>query len=119
MYAGRLGKDAYEPSALQNPEILRLADSVVYHVDPTFPGPERFKGQVKVTLHDGAAYEVIEEHNRGSAENPMSTTDLVAKFEENAAAVLAPAQTARLAATIFSLEDSSDANALVQLSIGD
>jgi 2-methylcitrate dehydratase PrpD len=118
MYAGRLGKDAYQPSALQNPEILRLADSVAYHVDPTFPGPERFKGQVKVTLHNGAAYEAIEEHNRGSAENPMSTADLVAKFEENTAARLPPAQIKQLASAIFGLESSADASALVQLSVG-
>jgi 2-methylcitrate dehydratase PrpD len=119
LQVGSLGKDAYQPSALRDPEILRLADSVAYHVDPTFPGPERFKGQVKVTLHNGATYEAIEEHNRGAAENPMSTADLVAKFEENAATILAPAQTARLAAGIFGLESSTDASALVQLSIGD
>jgi 2-methylcitrate dehydratase PrpD len=119
LQVGRLGKDAYQPSALQDPEILRLADSVAYHVDPTFPGPERFKGQVKVTLHNGATYEAIEEHNRGSAENPMSTDDLVAKFEENAATILAPTQTGRLAAGIFGLESSTDASALVQLSSGD
>ncbi len=94
MHAGRLGKDAYQLSKLQNPEVLRLADAVTYQVDATFPGPDRFKGQVKVTLHNGRTYEAIEEHNRGSAGNPMSVDDLVAKFEENAAGVLAPAQTA-------------------------
>jgi 2-methylcitrate dehydratase PrpD len=119
MYAGRLGKDAYQSRSLQNPEILRLADSVVYNVDPAFPGPERFKGQVKVTLHNGAVYEAIEEHNRGSAENPMSTADLVAKFEENTDGVLAPAQARELVAAIFGSEDSRDANALVKMSIGD
>ena len=118
MHAGRLGKDAYQASSLQNPEILRLADSVTYIVDPTFPGPERFKGQVKVTLHNGAVHEAIEEHNRGSAKNPMSTADLVAKFEENAAGVLAPAQAKQLVAAIFELENSASATALVQLAIG-
>lgn len=118
MYTGSLGKSAYQSSALGNPRILRLADSVTYSVDPTFPGPERFKGQVKVTLHNGAVYETIEEHNRGSGENPMSTVDLVAKFEENAAGVLAPAQVKQLVAGIFSLEEARDAGALVQLSVG-
>ena len=117
MHAGRLGKDAYQASALQNPEILRLADSVTYVVDPTFPGPERFKGQVKVTLHNGTVHEAIEEHNRGSTANPMSTADLVAKFEENAAGVLAPAQAKQLVAAIFGLENASAASALVQLSV--
>ena len=119
MAAGRLGKNAYQASALQNPEILRLADAVTYNVDPSFPGPERFKGQVKVTLHNGAVYEAIEEHNRGSAENPMSTADLISKFEENVATVLTPAQTERLAAAIFGLESAGAASALVQLAIGE
>ena len=118
MHAGRLGKNAYQSSALENPEILRLADSVTFSVDPTFPGPERFKGQVKVTLHNGAVYEAIEEYNRGSPENPMSSADLVAKFEENAAGVLAPVQVKRLVNAIFGLESSPSASALVQLSIG-
>ena len=119
MHAGRLGKDAYQASALQNPEILRLADAVTYTVDPTFPGPERFKGQVKITLANGQTYETIEEHNRGSAENPMSTADLVAKFEENVAGILAPARAKQLVAAIFGLEDARAANALVKMSIGD
>jgi 2-methylcitrate dehydratase PrpD len=118
MHAGRLGKNAYQSHALQNPEILRLADSVAYYVDPTFPGPEQFKGQVKITLHNGAVYEAIEEHNRGSAENPMSTADLVAKFEENAGAVLSPVQIKQLAAQTFALERTADASVLVQLSVG-
>ena len=119
MHAGRLGKDAYQLSSRRNPEILRLADSVMYSIDLAFPGPERFQGQVKVTLHNGAVYEAVEEHNRGSAENPMSTADLVAKFEENVAGVLAPAQAKQLVAAIFGLEDSRDADALVKMSIGD
>ncbi len=117
MHAGRLGKNAYQLSALQNPEILRLADAVTYDVDPSFPGPERFKGQVKVTLHSGVAYEAIEEHNRGSTENPMSTADLVAKFEENAAGVLASTQTKQLVAAIFGFENAGAASSLVQLAI--
>ena len=119
LHAGRLGRDAYQPSSLQDPEILRLADSVTYHVDPSFPGSERFKGQVKVIMDSGATYEAVEEHNRGSAENPMSTEDLLAKFEENAAPVLSPARTHRLAEAIFELESSRDASALVQLTIRD
>lgn len=119
LHAGRLGKDAYQPSSLLDPEILRLADSVTYYVDPSFPGSERFKGQVKVILDDGATYEAVEEHNRGSAENPMSMEDLTAKFEENASGVLTSARTRQLADAIFALESHTDASALVQLSIRD
>jgi hypothetical protein len=34
---------------MRNPEILALAQRIRYQADPAFPGPERFKGVVKVT----------------------------------------------------------------------
>jgi len=119
MYAGRLGKDAYQPSSLTHPEVLRLADLVTYVVDPSFPGPERFRGAVSIVLDSGAVYEATEEDNRGSAQNPMGTADLMAKFEENIAGVLSPVQAERLAAAIFELDSCADASALVRLSIAD
>lgn len=117
MFAGRLGKDAYRPEALGNPEILRLADCVTYRVDPSFPGPEQFKGAVTVTLDDGTSYTAVEEHTRGSLENPMSREQILAKFEENAATLLPPAQIRRLAAAALELESAACARSLVQLSI--
>ncbi len=79
---GRLGKDAYQPEFLSDPEILRIADRVEYRVDPDFPGPERFKGAVEITLRDGRRFETVED-NRGSAANPMPAAEIIAKFEEN------------------------------------
>ena len=71
-----------------NPEILRLADAVTYRVDPSFPGPERFKGAVQIVMQDGNVFEAVEEYNRGSAENPMTHEELLDKFERNAENVL-------------------------------
>jgi 2-methylcitrate dehydratase PrpD len=119
LHTGRLGKDAYQPSAIRDPAILALAECVTFQIDPAFPGPDRFKGAVKIVLRGGAAYEAVEEHNRGSVENPMSTADLLAKFEENAATVLKPTQIHHLADAVLSLHDSNDASALVDLSVGD
>ena len=118
LVSGRLGKDAYQPAALQNPEILNLADRVIYRVDPAFPPPGQFKGAVKVTLKSGVCYEAVEEHNRGSAENPMSREELLAKFEENAATLLSLPRIRQLIDAVSALEASTDAGALVQLSCG-
>jgi 2-methylcitrate dehydratase PrpD len=117
LHFGALNKDAYRPASLRDPEILRLADAVNYRVDPSFPGPERFKGAVRVVMQDGSAYEVVEEHNRGSAQNPMSRAELLAKFERNAADVLAPPQIQRLSIAVDALETLPDATTLVQLAI--
>ncbi|MFO1351294.1 MAG: MmgE/PrpD family protein [Gammaproteobacteria bacterium] len=116
---GELGPDAYRAEALRDPAILRLADVVNYHVDPNFPGPERFKGAVKIIMNDGAVYEAVEEHNRGSAANPMSPAELIAKFEANAAALLSPDQRARLIAAVTAVDGMAAAGELVRLAIAD
>ena len=119
LHFGAMTKDAYRPASLHDPEILRLADAVAYRVDPDFPGPERFKGAVRLTLESGEAYEAIEEHNRGSAENPMTRDELQAKFDENAAALLSRERRRRLIGAVSNLETAADAAALVQLAVAD
>jgi 2-methylcitrate dehydratase PrpD len=115
LYFGELGKEAYQPESLRNPEILALARRVHYYVDPEFPGPGRFKGAVKATLKDGRVFEEIEEYNRGSAENPMSYADLRAKFDHNAAGLLPPERRQRLADEIDRLDLLSDASTIFDL----
>lgn len=117
LHYGELGKDAYRDASLRDPEILRLADVVIYRVDPTFPGPDRFKGAVQIVMSSGAVFEAVEEHNRGSAENPMTRDELLDKFERNAATVLSAPQIRALVAAVAELEAAPDASALVQLSI--
>jgi 2-methylcitrate dehydratase PrpD len=117
LHFGELGKNAYQPASLRNPEILRLADLVTYQVDPAFPGPERFKGAIRVVMKDGTVYEAIEEHNRGSAANPMTRDELVGKFETNAEDVLTQPERARLIEAVSGLDSSPDAGTLAQLSV--
>ncbi|MEO8258009.1 MAG: MmgE/PrpD family protein [Acidobacteriota bacterium] len=117
LHRGVLGKHAYQPDSLANPEILALAARVRYHVDADFPGPGRFKGAVTVTLKDGRSVTEVEESTRGSAENPMTAAELRGKFDENAGGFLAPEEGERLADTIARLEQLPDASVLVGLAI--
>lgn len=117
IHEGRLGKSAYSAENLHNPEILALAHRVHYHVDPSFPGPGRFKGAVRITLHDGRVIEDTQEHNLGSPENPMTMAQLRAKFDENAGGVLSASERDRLAAEIDQLEDLDDASVIVERAI--
>lgn len=114
---GRLGKDAYGPEALRDPEILGLADRVRIEADPSFPGPERFKGAVRIVMTDGSVHEAVEEYNRGSPENPMASEDIIAKFDENTSDMLDASQRQRLVEAVLSLETTERADALVILSI--
>ena len=118
LYCGRPGRDAYEDRHRLNPEILALARSVGYHVDPEFPGPGRFKGAVRVTLKDGRLLTEVEEYNRGSAENPMTPSELRAKFDDNASGILTAGERARLAGEIGRTESLSDVSTLVGLAVG-
>jgi 2-methylcitrate dehydratase PrpD len=114
---GELGKTAYREDRLRNPEILALARRVTYRVDPSFPGPGRFKGAVKVTLADGRSLEEVEEYNRGSLENPMTDAELRAKFDANAEGFLNADARERLATEIMRLEELPDASVVVDLAI--
>jgi 2-methylcitrate dehydratase PrpD len=113
LYRGALGKDAYAEALLHDPAVLRLADRVRYVVDASFPGPERFKGTVTVTMENGESYHAVEEHNRGSAQNPMTRQALEDKFRLNAAAILSEAQIARLIASVAQLDGAPDASIVV------
>jgi 2-methylcitrate dehydratase PrpD len=115
MHAGRLGKTAYQD--LQNDDILALARRVKYYVDPSFPPPGRFKGEVHVTLHDGRVLSDTQEHNRGSAENPMALDELRAKFDENAAGILSAGERERFVEAVDRLETLDDASRLVELTM--
>jgi 2-methylcitrate dehydratase PrpD len=115
LYFGVLGKSAYCNESLKNPEILALARRVHYHVDPNYPGPGRFKGAVTIILKDGRTFEEIEEYNRGSMENPMSYSELRAKFDDNSGAFLSAAQRDRLADTIQTLDELEDASILLDV----
>lgn len=114
---GQLGRSAYSDEARRDPEILALARRVTYHVDPSFPPPGQFKGAVRITLTDGRVLDVVEEYNRGSAQNPMTDAELRAKFDDNAAAVLSTPARTRLADAVSRAEHLADATALVDLSV--
>ena len=115
LYTGALGKSAYGEAMRLNSDVLALARKVHYYVDPAYPGPGRFKGAVRVTLHDGRVIDEIEEYNRGSAENPMSSGELRAKFDDNAGAFLSARQRDAVADAVAHVETFPSARMLMDL----
>jgi len=110
---GSMGKNAYRAESLRNPDILALARRINYYVDPEYPGPGRFKGEVTITLKNGTTLYEREEYNRGSVENPMTYEEIRAKFDENASGFLSAARRDKLAGLIKRLETLEDASELV------
>ncbi len=112
---GSLGKNAYAQESLRDPAILALARRVHFYVDPDYPGPGRFKGEVTITLNDGRKFHELEEYNRGSAENPMTYEEIRAKFDENASGFLDAGRRERLAEQIGRLEFLEDSSQLLNI----
>jgi 2-methylcitrate dehydratase PrpD len=114
---GALGRHAYQEQSLRDPAILALARRVRYRVDPAYPGPGHFKGEVLVRLKDGRTLAEAEEFNRGSLENPMTDEELRNKFDENASGFLSSSARDRLVEQINRLEALEDTSALVDLAV--
>jgi 2-methylcitrate dehydratase PrpD len=112
---GSLGKNAYGAESLRDPAILALARRVRFYVDPDYPGPGRFKGEVTITLKDGRKFHELEEYNRGSAENTMTYEEIRAKFDENASGFLDAGRRDRLAEQVGRLELLEDASQLLNI----
>jgi 2-methylcitrate dehydratase PrpD len=104
LHTGRIDVRSYSEENLHNPDILALAAKIVCEVDPNAPGREQFKGWVIVETKDGRRLEEIEEHNRGSRQNPMMRDELVAKFRANAEFVLNRGQIDRIIRTVENIE---------------
>jgi 2-methylcitrate dehydratase PrpD len=116
---GRLGKGSYAEQSLRDPDVLNLADRIDYEIDESLPGPEQFKGVIRVELKDGTFLDETEEHNRGSNQNPMTESSISGKFRENVEGALAPDQTERLIESVLSLDRLEDASTITDLMLTD
>lgn len=116
---GRIGKDAYAESSLRDPAILALADRIEFAIDPGMPGSEQFKGVVELEMTDGRRFREVEDHNRGSAANPMTQQEIEAKFRENVAGVLDEDRASRVIAAAMALETLESGAALTALTMPD
>lgn len=114
---GRIGKDAYAETSLRDPAILALADRIEFAIDPTMPGSEQFKGVVVVETIDGQRFEEVEEHNRGSAANPMTQQEIEGKFRENVAQVLDEGKAQRVIDAVMRLETLDRSAIITELTV--
>ncbi len=81
---GTLGLDAFTDAAVADERVRALAAKVSYVVDPANPYPNAFTGHIRATLRDGRVVEERQPHLRGGASEPLSRTELEAKFAANA-----------------------------------
>lgn len=110
-----VGVDTYSPERIKDERLLAVARKVRYTVDPGSAFPRTFPGRLRIRLVDGRVLEAAEPFNRGSAENPLGVSEVVAKFRRNAGRVLPPSRVATLEEAALGLERASSLRPLLAL----
>lgn len=108
----RLTLDDFKPEALHDPEVLAVAKKVSYAIDAESTFPRSYSGSVEVVTLDGRAYSDREDVNKGSAERPLSQTEVEAKFMDNACRALPRARAQALLEAILAIERADDVSAV-------
>lgn len=98
---GRFTLDALDPAAYRDPGTLALAARVECEADPQADFPRYFGGEVIVELEDGRVLRHAEPINRGAPGRPISESDIVAKFHENAARAVGREHADRIADAVL------------------
>ena len=80
---GRAGLGDFTDEAIADPELLRVAASCEFEVDPSNPYPNAYTGHVRITYADGRVEEASRDHMRGGREEPLTRDEIDAKFHAN------------------------------------
>jgi len=107
---GRLTLDELEPEFLGDAATLALIDRTSYGPYGDGPFPKAYSGAVKIRTRDGRELSHFEPVNRGAADRPLTNTEIIAKYRENAtfgAALWAgPDRVAAMEASLLALDDT-------------
>ena len=81
---GEAGLSAFGDDAVSNEAVRTLSAKVGYVIDPDHPYPRSYTGHVRVTLDDGQVLEERQPHLRGGVAEPLTGSEIDAKFHANA-----------------------------------
>jgi 2-methylcitrate dehydratase PrpD len=108
---GRCGVTTYADEAVQDPDVLKLAERVRYEVKDYPSYPAAFPGGVRIVTKDGRTLEADLPYQRGGPENPMTADEVREKYRENAGLALDEEAVEALEAAILTIEDQNDLRA--------
>ena len=104
---GKFGFSELEADALNDADILALAQRVSHDTDPDSQFPKYFSGGVVVTTRDGRDLVHMEKINRGAGDRALTGDEIAAKFMENADLVISRPRAERIRDAVLDLEDLS------------
>jgi 2-methylcitrate dehydratase PrpD len=93
---GKFGFAELEADALNDTEILALAQRVSHEADPESQFPKYFSGGVVVTTRDGRELVHMEKINRGAGDRALTGEEIAAKFMENASLAISRSRAERI-----------------------
>jgi 2-methylcitrate dehydratase PrpD len=82
---GKAGFEQFTEARVAEESVRALAAKVSYVIDPDNEYPKNFTGHIRATLKDGTVREARKAHMRGGVHEPLSDSDIAAKFRDNAA----------------------------------
>jgi 2-methylcitrate dehydratase len=102
---------------LRDPRILALTQRVKAKATEEADRrmPEAMLCRMELVTTSGASYTAVVEYHKGHWKNPMTDTQVEAKFRKLAVGVLNQGQTDRLLQTLWRLEELEDAGDVVRL----
>lgn len=104
---GRFTLADLEDDALNDPAVLELAGRVECDVDTVSTFPRHYTGEVILQTADGQQLRHREAVNRGCADRPLSSAEIVAKFVDNAGRSVSRQTAERVRDAVLGLEERS------------
>ena len=109
---GRAAEDEFADALVTRDDMVALRRKVVATVDDSI---DEASADVTALLLDGRRVHVFVEHAIGSLQNPMSDSQLEAKFQDLSDPVLGAGQTSELINACWALGQAADVSAVVAL----
>ena len=111
-----VGFASFTPQVLKDLEIQHVMTKVRVEKDPVLDKeyPEKWPAIVKIKTRKGDMFVAKVEHPKGDPENPMTTEEIIAKFQELTGSSIPTDRKERLIHQILTLDEIVDANNLFE-----
>ena len=111
---GYAAEDEFSDAVVTRPDMVALRRKVVATVDDSI---DEASADVTAVLLDGRRVHVFVEHAIGSLKNPMSDTQLEAKFKGMSDAILGASRTSELIKACWAVGNAANVQGLVALAV--
>ncbi len=113
----KTGIDEFRTEALNDPELLGLAQKVTWELDPEAEAmyPKAYPATLIAELNDGRRFEAHVDFPKGDPENPASKEEILSKFYSLTEKVLDKGRREKIITTVDHLEQIQDITDLADL----